>query len=340
MDWGSNRKQTHIQAPKGSGGVGLLIKCDLYKLYNVKVIDHAYEGIIGVQFANKFSDFKLIVYSMYLPPENSPWGRDATSFFSHLLTQVYLHCETDAIFLCGDLNSRIGSIQENNDCFDNIPHQKSIEKTCNQHGKSFLEFLNNSCCCILNGRFGEESEEYTFYSTRGHSVVDYICIPLDNFTLCQNFQITKWTDLVERYNRNHRLGERSKIPDHYVLTFDLKVYSQLQTDNQRDSQNKKRFNFRRIPADFLSSHTAITAINSIIARIERCRETQTQIDALYKEFRETMLRELSKKIPTYDWSARTRKRLRPHKPYWNEELTELWRHMREMEKKFLKCDPK
>lgn len=216
----------------------------------------------------------------------------------------------------------------------------SIDKTCNQHGKSFLEFLNDSRCCILNGRFGEESEEYTFYSTRGHSVVDYICLPLDNFTLCQNFQITKCTDLVERYNLYHRLGERSKIPDHNVLTIDLKVYSQLQTDNQRDSQNKKRFKFRRIPADFLSSHTAITAINSIIARIERCRETQTQIDALYKEFRETMLREMSKKIPTYDWSARTRKRLRPHKPYWNEERTELWRHMCEMEKKVLKCDPK
>lgn len=164
--FGSNRKQTHIQAPKGSGGVGLLIKCDLYNSYNVKVIDHAYEGIIGVHFANKFSDFNFIVYSLYLPPENSPWGRDATAFFSHLLTQVYLHCETDALILCGDLNSRIGSIQENNDCFDNIPHRTLVDKACNQHGKSFLEFLNDSRCCILNGRFGKESEEYTFYSTR------------------------------------------------------------------------------------------------------------------------------------------------------------------------------
>lgn len=279
------------------------------------------------------------MYSLYLPPENSPWGRDATAFFFHLLTQVYLHCETDALILYGDLNSRIGSIQENNDCFDNIQHRTSIDKTCNQHGKSFLEFLNDSRCCILNGRFGKESE-YTFYSTRGHSVVDYISLPLDNFTLCQNFQITKCTDLIKRYNLYHHLGERSKIPDHNVLTFDLKVYSQLQTVNQYDNQSKKRFNFRQIPADFLSSHATITANNSTIARIERFRETQNQIDDLYKEFRDAMFREMSEKIPTYDWSARTRKRLRPHKPYWNEELTELWRHMREMEKKFLKCDPK
>lgn len=178
------------------------------------------------------------MYSLNLHPENSPWRRDVTSFFSHLLTQVYLHCETDALILCGDLNSRIGSIQENNDCFDNIPHRTSVDKACNQHGKSFLEFLNDSRCCILNGCFGKESEEYTFYSTRSQSVVDYICLPLDNFTLCQNFQITKCTDLVERYNLYHHLGERSKIPDHNVLTFDLKVYSQLQTINQYDNQSK------------------------------------------------------------------------------------------------------
>lgn len=47
-----------------------------------------------------------------------------------------------------------------------------------------------------------------------------------------------------------------------------------------------------------------------------------------------------REIPTYDWSARSRKRLRPHKPYWNEKLAELWRNMREMKEKFLKCDPK
>lgn len=39
-------------------------------------------------------------------------------FFSHLLTQVYLHCEADAIILCGDLNTRIGYTQENKYCFD------------------------------------------------------------------------------------------------------------------------------------------------------------------------------------------------------------------------------
>jgi hypothetical protein len=88
----------------------------------------------------------------------------------------------------------------------------------------------------------------------------------------------------------------------------------------------------------MSSPTALTALNTLIERIERCRETQNQVDVLYSEFRDIITREMSEKIPTYDWSKRSRKRLRLHKPYWNDELTELWKRMREMEKQFLKCD--
>ena len=73
--------------PKGSGGVGLLVKNWLYRTYNVDIIDKSFEGILGVQFHDKENDFTLVVYSVYLPPENSPRGRDASTFFSHLLTQ-------------------------------------------------------------------------------------------------------------------------------------------------------------------------------------------------------------------------------------------------------------
>lgn len=41
-------------------------------------------------------------------------------------------------------------------------------------------------------------------------------------------------------------------------------------------------------------------------------------------------------IPKFGWSKRPRKKIRTHKPYWNNELTELWRVMREKEKQFLK----
>lgn len=61
-----------------------MIKCDLYNLYNVKVIDNVYEGIIGVYFVNKFFDFNFIVYLLYLFLENLLWGCDVIVFFFYL----------------------------------------------------------------------------------------------------------------------------------------------------------------------------------------------------------------------------------------------------------------
>jgi hypothetical protein len=71
-----------------------------------------------------------------------------------------------------------------------------------------------------------------------------------------------------------------------------------------------------------------------MSNIEHSRETQKQIDNLYEEFRSIVYME--NKIPVNDWTHYTRKKLRPHKPFWNEELTDLWKTMCEKEKKYLK----
>ena len=65
------------------------------------------------------------------------WGRDSKEFFSHVLSLVYIYDECDAVVLCGDLNSRIGSLDDTSD-FDgiNIPYRIIISKTTNQHGSN------------------------------------------------------------------------------------------------------------------------------------------------------------------------------------------------------------
>ena len=51
-------------------------------------MDRSYEGILGVQFVNRVTDTDFIVLSCYLPSENSTRGRDAQSFFAHLLAFI------------------------------------------------------------------------------------------------------------------------------------------------------------------------------------------------------------------------------------------------------------
>lgn len=78
---GFNRQQIHVNAPKASGGVGILVKIWLTELFSISVIDKCYDGILGIKFTKHNSDFEFIVFTCYLPPENSNRGRDAQGFF-------------------------------------------------------------------------------------------------------------------------------------------------------------------------------------------------------------------------------------------------------------------
>ena len=106
--WFGHNRRTHIKAPRGSGGVGLLVKSHLFGEYEIETVDKTVEGILGICFTHRYSDYSFVVYSCYLPPEMSPWGRDASSFFAHLSSQIYLFSNLDAIYVVGDFNSRIG----------------------------------------------------------------------------------------------------------------------------------------------------------------------------------------------------------------------------------------
>ena len=48
-------------------------------------------------------------------------GRDASSFFSHLMTQIYIQHDIDAIFSCEDFNARIGNLPDFDKSLDDKP---------------------------------------------------------------------------------------------------------------------------------------------------------------------------------------------------------------------------
>lgn len=66
---GLNRSNVNVKAPKGSGGVGLFFKKHLCKNYKVDILDNSFDGILGVKFTNKISDYIFVVFSCYLPFE-------------------------------------------------------------------------------------------------------------------------------------------------------------------------------------------------------------------------------------------------------------------------------
>jgi hypothetical protein len=149
--FGNNRKHINARAPKPSGGVGVLIKHTLLETYDIKVVDREKDGILALVFTDKQTLHSFVCVCTYLTPENSVWGRDASSFYNHLLQLVYMYSDVDAFFMLGDLNSRIGSKVDFNADFDSIVDRVPIDLTKNLHGEALIEFLLNSKMCVLNG---------------------------------------------------------------------------------------------------------------------------------------------------------------------------------------------
>ena len=86
-----NRKVTHLRAKKNYGGVCLLIHRFVDTHYVCNTVDKEYDGILAVKFTDKLSKFCFLIIALYLPPEQSTWGRDASSFFAHVLQLIYEH---------------------------------------------------------------------------------------------------------------------------------------------------------------------------------------------------------------------------------------------------------
>ena len=141
--------------------MGILVLDKVCIDYDINIVDKIQDGILGILCTHKISNFKIAIFSCYLPPENSPYGKQAEYFFNHLLQTVYLLSNVDQIFIMGDFNAKTGNAADTLDT-DNILTRKYIDLTKYSHGESLIDFLHDSKTCILNGRLSNSEDGYTF----------------------------------------------------------------------------------------------------------------------------------------------------------------------------------
>ena len=84
---------------------------------------------------------------------------------------------------------------------DEIAQRNAFEKNTNQHGHTFVEFLTDAKCCVLNGRLFTENDNFTSTSTRGKAGVDYVYISL--------ITASKTVLISEESPRNHKYTNTS-----------------------------------------------------------------------------------------------------------------------------------
>ena len=326
--FGFNRELKHKKSAVTHGGVGILVKNNLLKLYNVSVINKEVDAILAIVFHSKSSECIFIIFSCYLPPANTPWA-EPTKFFGHLIAQLYEYNNAEFILIGGDFNARIGKESEVAN-FDHIPSRIVLDTCKNGYSEIFLDFLRDSKCCILNGRFGKDN----FTSThRGNAVVDYFVTPHDCFEKCSNFEVLLINDLLSKFELFSNIGAQSKPPDHSVLCVEVVVDNNILQETQGNvincqntCSNSKRYNFDNIPNAFMHK-TWLNQINAVIEKLQNTQNQQCQLDSVYLEFCQNVTAEMDKHLDYKCQSKSLRKKFKSYKPFWNSELTKLWKDM-------------
>ena len=322
--------------------MAVLVKDQLLNDFKIRIVDKEIDGILGIEFENKYSEFSFVIYCCYLPPENSVWGREPSTFFNHLISQLYMTQEHDLVFICGDLNGRVGKL--NDVCeIDQVKSRKILDTVKGGHGESIIDFVKDAKLAIINGRITPEKDNYTFLSSRGKSVVDYFLTPHDCLKFCKDFSILTMSEIMLKFDLYKLLSTVCKAPDHSLLTlkFDC-TYSHLDhnVNSIQGDLNKKRkkfYCFDKKPEGFLHSEIWRTAVLDIISRLEHMNEVQSDLDCIYDDLCKSIFKELDSHFDYKVVGTKSKKKLRLYKPYWNEELSVLWKEMSQAERVFSRC---
>ncbi len=352
-----NRKLSNKRAKRIFGGLCVLVKLTLFNYFSVQIFDKEYDGILALKFKHKYTDYTFVLIAGYLPPDRSPYGRDALGFYNHVSNLIYQTSDCDTVYFTGDLNSRVGVEKDYTTGLDNICQRTVLDNGKNEHGKALLDFLNDTKMCICNGRFKSENDNWTCIKWNGTSVVDYFIVPIESFNFCVDFKVNTARDMVNKYYGN--VSERL-IPDHSVVLLTVKTLSPeaegigAKEAALCDDQNVtntvtpvgeydtnhvyyQRYNVSSVSDNFLGTEQGRINLLKLIDDIENVRAQQDEIDSIYEMFCEMYHKEMNEWFQKKNVYPRAKKRLyRCSKPFWNEDLKLLWNVLCEKEKLYLK----
>ena len=218
-----------------SGGIAVLVKESMRHVYKFDPISDS--DVIWICIKREFTSMvnDLYIAFVYLPPLNSSYGRiNSKEIMQKLEKQIeYFSCK-GKIFICGDLNARIGDyvdiIQKEeepylptppDDTFEivlpRVSHDKSV---VNQSGRWLIDRCVDNQLYILNGRtLGDLTGRYTCHTPRGSSTVDYFIASRS----------------LSHFIHSMKVHDLSILSDHCLISVNLKLHSQHSYVEERSS---------------------------------------------------------------------------------------------------------
>ena len=215
-----NRRLLNANSRRGSGGIIIAVNNSILSNHNVVgVFKNENDGLLGLKVKNVETGFKIGIVANYLSPDNYHYGQDPEGFFHNLSAMWHDLSECDLRIGGGDLNARTKQLEDYIPEIDgNIPDRSNPDNLKNSHGNSFITFLKDNRSIILNGRVTPHLNNFTFVSTRGSSVPDYLYTPIENLGFCTEMKVILMTDVVDMMG----IMPPQTLPDHSLLVASFK----------------------------------------------------------------------------------------------------------------------
>jgi len=259
-------------------------------------------------------------------------------FLDVLRFQILQFQNNGEILICGDLNARLGALQDSTDNHP-LPQRQVLDTSTNSHGRQLIDFLRDCDLVTLNGRFSTESDNFTVISTTGRSVVDYAIVQADCFNNYSNFQVKTMLDLLEDFS----IPIDSSVPDHSLLCWDYGLEHRIVADQLSQCSNPqitlnhsnrgpiryktgmtifKRNSYQKCRMDSLTTEL------ETLTKVSPTCLTADKLETNYNNFY-SLLEEQFNNCGCHHRSKR--------KPWWNEELGKLRKDLRDSQNKWIRC---
>ncbi|ESO88701.1 hypothetical protein LOTGIDRAFT_165489 [Lottia gigantea] len=241
--------------------------------------------ISSVSRSNISSD--LFIIFVYIPPESSSFHSLCDFDIFLELHQTCLEFQKlGSIIVCGDLNSRTSTVSDqifplsddrfiSNSFFDqcdvsvNYKDRSSEDVVVNNFGRKLLDLCKSIGCVIVNGRQGSDSNvgKFTFNSSRGSSVIDYVLADPFSFECLSNFTVENASEFSDHcalsfgFNYNPETVNLKRPPESLETVF-------IKWDSKRSDEFRQSLTNQLIKLnELVDSYASCNDVNILVKNI-------------------------------------------------------------------------
>ena len=128
-----NRKEPNCRL-RGSGGVAIFIRDDLFKYHKVLSEYKCRDGLLSLKLLNVETEATVGIISNYLSPDSYKYGKNPEGYFNDLSSLWTDLSDCDLLIGGGDLNSRTKTSPDYiADIDGNVPPRQNPDQTENNH---------------------------------------------------------------------------------------------------------------------------------------------------------------------------------------------------------------